>query len=87
MAKRKIANTCWRIEAYVTGTGVFPFDMLRYDKCFPARGQDVIAMWTHRSARSAQRTVMVAKNATSRTDGFTADRWASFGWKLTETTS
>lgn len=64
------------IEAVVTGNGVFPFDMLRYDGCFPVKTEDVIKM-----TRRELRTIKVAKYSNFAVDWTTA-RWESFGWKL-----
>lgn len=61
----------------VTGDGQFPFDMLRYDSCWPAHPQDVSLM----SSRSGtlRRVTLVGLHAP--TDG----RWASFGWPVNPT--
>ena len=59
----------------VEGTGTFPFDMLRYDACWPARGTDVINLaW----ASSWSPVILLLQSHRKPT----ADRWASFGWTV-----
>ncbi len=58
----------------VTGEGRFPFDMLRYDACWPARSDDVTAL-----NERGQRSVRLVTNRTVTTAG----RWASYGWAVT----
>ena len=57
----------------VTGRGQFPFDMLRYDECFPYRVMDCSAMTMERQLRDV---VLVCV----RPHGPTVQRWRSFGW-------
>lgn len=57
----------------VTGRGEFPFDMLRYDRCFPHGPQDVETML---EGNTGPRTVTLESAAYAPTP----DRWASFGW-------
>jgi hypothetical protein len=54
----------------VEGTGPFPFDMLRYDGCYPVRGVDVMNL-TERGHRIVQLRGVRKP---------TIDRWASFSW-------
>lgn len=66
----------------VAGTGAFPFDMLRYDECWPAHPEDVrtMAMETRDvRARDSRRAVRLVTN---RALGPTIRRWESFGWKV-----
>jgi hypothetical protein len=63
----------------VRGYGKFPFDMLRYDRCWPYMSED------------AERLAQVADSDTLRTFVLTTDkrmptvtRWASFGWPVLE---
>lgn len=58
----------------VEGKGKFPFDMLRYDLCFPCDGTSShnVAIDTP-DARSVKLISMSG-------NGITPDRWASFGW-------
>ncbi len=54
----------------VEGTGNFPWDMLRYDGCYPARGVDVMNL-TQKDHRIVQLRGVRKP---------TIDRWASFRW-------
>jgi len=62
---------------YVTGTGTFPYDMLRYDSCWPMTGVDAAKIdWYENNARGRE-------NRSIRMLSFrepTIDRWSSFGW-------
>jgi hypothetical protein len=66
----------------VRGQGLFPFDMLRYDRCTPKTENDsAIIEHTTRPARKPddrlpKRITLVGPKAP--TDG----RWASFGWEV-----
>jgi hypothetical protein len=74
---------------YVRGRGDFPFDMLRYDSCWPCRGDDVDRIFPggkyatpdDLNARRGLRTVKLCGVARNH---FTAGRWASFGWSANE---
>jgi hypothetical protein len=67
----------------VEGNGQFPFDMLRYDACYPAKSADVIAV--HPSGRRDGK-IMETRQATlkSLSGPPTVDRWKSYGWIVTE---
>lgn len=56
----------------VRGIGPFPLDMLRYDCAWPVSSEDVQAM--------AERGVRSVKLSSYKPP--TADRWASFMWRL-----
>ena len=67
-------------EATFTGKGDFPYDMLRFDGCWPATPDDVSRLATYRfmrpePAKQEQREVTLHSHR-----DFTPDRWASFGW-------
>lgn len=62
-------------EFTVRGAGEFPFDMLRYDECYPKTGDDVASMLASR-----RREVTLI---THRRFGPTSNRWASFMWSVT----
>jgi hypothetical protein len=72
----------WRYS--VTGSGVFPLDMTRYDACFPSGQDDVTSItrsFDRRNARDqATRTVRLRSTVKEPTEG----RWESFGWKVSE---
>lgn len=62
----------------VRGRGPFPFDMLRFDSCYPATSTDAAKMEHH---RDEDRSIKLT------TDSWlapTKDRWASFLWGVTE---
>ena len=58
----------------VEGSGEFPFDMLRYDTCWPEHETDTPMMgrgWSGRAKRSVR---MIGLRTP------TVGRWLSFGW-------
>lgn len=70
----------------VRGRGEFPLDMLRYDTCWPRRGEDV-----HRIEPSyatgegdlSKREVNLAMYTPIKRGPFTTwERWNSFGWQV-----
>lgn len=66
----------------VSGSGDFPFDMLRYDACWPSSSLDASSIGQPcYSERKGHRVVILA----CRPGGYgvvpTVARWASFGWK------
>jgi hypothetical protein len=58
----------------VRGSGEFPFDMLRYDECWPAGADDAAAM--NKTGRRLI-TLRVANHFAP-----TEARWNSFNWKI-----
>lgn len=63
----------------VVGTGEFPFDMLRYDRCWPRLESEIVALAPHHRGsliRELRSVTLIGLNEP--TDG----RWASFGWKV-----
>lgn len=67
-------------EFTVQGSSPFPFDMLRYDSCWPVTGDDVSGIdssldWAYRPRMVTLRTVAAT---------ITPDRWKSFGWIVTD---
>jgi hypothetical protein len=69
-------------DYYVTGRGYFPFDMLRYDACWPASGEDAARIeWEFAKpgdkVRRDQRSVRLRSYREP-----TVDRWTSFGWSV-----
>lgn len=75
----------------VTGHGEFPFDMLRYDRCFPAsEAQDSYKLRTPETAidYGEERSVVLRRytegNGKNFGDNPTNARWASFGWSVSE---
>jgi hypothetical protein len=57
----------------VEGSGAFPVDMLRYDRCTPCDAEDVDWCFAVEGKRSA---MMVS------TQHPTVERWNSFGWSV-----
>lgn len=57
----------------VKGSGQFPFDMLRYDACIPAKETD-----SYKLAEDGKRFVVLK---TLHYNAPTIDRWRSFGWR------
>jgi len=62
---------------HVKGDGAFPFDMLRYDRCFPASQDDV-----SRLLDDGPRTIHLIMAAETLAGlNPTKGRWESFGWE------
>lgn len=61
----------------VKGQGNFPFDMLRYDQCWPRDSDDVLEMTKYSSRIVFLNRVVERKDIEP-----TKDRWASFGWTV-----
>lgn len=59
----------------VTGNGVFPFDMLRKDCCFPRNEED-----SYNLIAKGHRTIILEAAWTDFRTNPTFGRWASFGW-------
>lgn len=64
-------------EYYVTGTGVFPIDMLRHDSAWPATGEDAAAIEWGFTERIPRRTVKLRSYREP-----TVARWSSFTWSV-----
>jgi hypothetical protein len=58
---------------FVTGRGVFPFDMLRYDRCYPADSNAAFNMDRTQDLRFVKLNSWLVP---------TIDRWSSFGWSV-----
>lgn len=67
-----------KFQYTVTGKGHFPFDMLRYDACWPARPECVMVLefQPERPNMDARKVVLRSDQAPTR------DRWSSFGWQV-----
>ncbi len=57
----------------VTGRGMFPFDMLRYDQCWPSDSESAARMDISRDLRSIQLSSYSQP---------TIGRWTSFLWSV-----
>lgn len=64
----------------VTGSGVFPLDMLRYDACWPAHEREIWML----GGSAETRDVHISRNVEGKHDVPTLARWASFGWTVTD---
>jgi len=68
----------------VSGSGVFAFDMLRYDECFP-NSQDAVSVLDppdDLEKYNRARTIELV-HIDSRKDWYpTVQRWASFTWRV-----
>lgn len=63
----------------VTGRGEFPFDMLRYDSCFPVdAGTPGLYSVSNRNVRAIKMASWQRNKYWAPTTG----RWSSFGWSV-----
>lgn len=68
-------------EYHATGFGEFPYDMLRHDACWPARGEDAGRIEAHgRHAVGGMGRYTVRLHSHRRP---TPERWESFRWTIT----
>lgn len=67
-------------EFTVEGIGPFPFDMLRYDQCWPKtqEGSAAIVRGTRRGHHGVEKVDLVSLGKP------TEARWQSFGWRVVE---
>ena len=61
----------------VEGKGMFPFDMLQYDQCFPTDRTSTHNISVNTPDLRSVRLISVLP------DGLSLGRWASFGWLVT----
>jgi hypothetical protein len=83
MAHRPAAEKFFVVMLTVRGRGVFPFDMLRYDRAVPATEADSGLL--HGDSLSPVRDVKLRAfkgAAAPGYDGHSIARWKSFGWKV-----
>lgn len=69
------------IEFTVAGTGTFPLDMLRYDRCWPKTQEDTNAVragTNHPSKTHPLPVTLHSIGAAAPTIG----RWESYGWRV-----
>lgn len=71
----------------VKGKGHFPFDMLRYDACYPASSEDAMKLAFDRSGyaslKESERSVELRSEGRNRHWEPTDARWRSFMWVVT----
>ncbi len=63
-------------EYVVTGMGDFPVDMLHFDQCWPATGDDA-AKIVEPASPAEPRSIRMRSHQRPDTD-----RWSSFGWTV-----
>lgn len=68
----------------VEGKGIFPYDMLRHDRCYPTTLESAQAMDCQLCAGMVRgkRKVELIKPVEHIYEYPTAARWESFGWKV-----
>lgn len=68
-------------EYYVTGSGEFPWDMLRYDACWPTDSIEAFKMgigfWGHDDEYKKLRSIKMRSYREP-----TIGRWSSFTWSV-----
>lgn len=63
----------------VTGSGHFPVDMMRYDRCVPKTQDDISLAFSRRDDR---RVEVIAFTISGNKLEPTIQRWLSFGWPV-----
>lgn len=71
----------------VSGTGRFPIDMLRHDRCTPASECDSGVLTrtytrSHHGRANGEVVVNLFKPGSRKVEGPTEARWKSFGWTV-----
>jgi hypothetical protein len=61
----------------ITGSAYFPFDMLRYDSCWPALESEMCLI----NDTDSTRTITIARRVDAKVLP-TIARWHSFGWEV-----
>lgn len=87
MARTRRKGGYFKTQFTVTGSTRFPLDMLRYDQCAPARSEDVYKMleyWEGGYVRGSAISVNLYMYKPELSQGPTRERWASYGWTVTE---
>jgi hypothetical protein len=69
----------WLYEYYVTGSGIFPFDMMRFDCAWPASGEDAAKLEWERMGERGRKLRSVKMRSYKEP---TIDRWSSFTWSV-----
>lgn len=65
----------------VEGSGVFPYDMLRYDACWPETESQDSYKLCRDAAGEFRRVALLTDSESAPTVG----RWRSFTWRVVET--
>jgi hypothetical protein len=74
-----MASKRYFVRFTVEGSGIFPLDMLRYDRCYPRSENDAN---TAQDGRVRRQVELLAPNRAEAYWQPTAGRWESFGWKV-----
>jgi len=69
-------NTLFRF--IVEGTMEFPFDMLRYDRCWPTYETEIVNIAPFSRERQREQRSISMTGLQEPTDA----RWTSFGWRV-----
>lgn len=80
----------YRTTITVSGNGLFPIDMLRYDAATPATEGDsrrIGALMSHEEDPSGPVKVNVVKYHKDKEPHVTPARWLSFGWTVVNVTT
>ena len=72
-------------EATVEVRGAFPVDMLRYDRCHPASGEDAHAIAQSLAQHPHEPYRVVLKALSRSREHWTKARWRSFGAEIVKT--
>lgn len=75
--KDRVASTSHTYSYYVTGSGEFPWDMLRYDHAWPATSEDAVKLAPFGDAKRERRSIRIRSLSEP-----TIGRWASFMWSV-----
>jgi len=77
MKKTIKAEKFYPIKIFVMGSGKFPIDMLRYDRCVPATESDANGI---ASREAYGRCIGLIRFSSARRSAPNIARWKSFGW-------
>lgn len=76
--RRPKAERMYSVRFFVRGAGDFPFDMLRYDSCFPVYENEARSMAEKHELRTVE---LEQRRMVGSPTGPTVGRWESFGWR------
>ena len=71
----------WVGEFTASGSYPFPFDMLRYDGCFPSASEDATTLFRLEGGVSVSLRLKMYGNTKPQATP-TSARWHSFGWQV-----
>lgn len=80
-----MARRLYAVRFIVTGTGEFPFDMLRYDACHPRHEDEARQLGTTYAKGDlpeGKRQIELESRGRPNHWTPTVDRWRSFGWTV-----